>query len=341
MPAKENLTKVANLSVTAREVDFVSRFTRNWDSLREIIGIMNPIKKAAGTRLTAYEASVTLQDSVAEGYEIPYSLASVEPVTFEDLTIEKYAKAVSIEAVEKYGAAIAVQKTDEAFLNELQAKILTSFYSFIGDGTLTGAYTTFQMAVAMAIGKVKDKFKKLHKDATSVVVFVNTLDAYQYLGAANLTIQTAFGIDYVKNFLGADTLILSSEIASGKIIATPVDNLDLYYVDPSDSDFAQLGLEYTVQGETNLIGFHANGNYSTAVGESYAIMGMKLWAEYIDGVAVIDIGTETFTAVENPTGNPSALKYYEKDANNEYFRTTDTTVVATKTYYSRSVSDPT
>jgi hypothetical protein len=54
---------------------------------------------------------------------------------------------------------------------------------------------------------------------------------------------------------------------------------------------AKLGLTYTVQGETNLIGFHAQGNYSTAVGESYALMGMSLWAEYLDGIAKI-----TFTA---------------------------------------------
>ena len=68
------------------------------------------------------------------------------------------------------------------------------------------------MAVSMAIGKVKDKFKQMRKDITNVVVFVNTLDVYEYLGAANITVQTAFGVDYIKNFLGAQTMILSSEI---------------------------------------------------------------------------------------------------------------------------------
>ena len=47
-----------------------------------------------------------------------------------------------------------------------------------------------------------------------------------------------------------------------------------------------------MQGETNLIGFHANGNYSTAVGESYALMGMKLWAEYLDGIANITVNAQ-------------------------------------------------
>lgn len=288
---KANLTKVANIDAGIREIDFVTRFGRNWQSLQEILGIMRPIKKTPGTQLVAYNATVTLQNGeVGEGEEIPYSLARVKPVTFADIKLNKYAKAVSIEAVNKYGAATAVQKTDDAFLTELQDKVLTDFYAFLATGTLTSTESNFQMAVAMAIGKVKDKFKAMHKDYTSIVVFVNTLDAYRYLGAAELTVQTAFGLDYVENFMGADKLIISSDIAQGKVIATPTENIDLYYVDPSDSDFAQLGLEFTVQGETNLIGFHINGNYNTAVGETFALMGMTLWAEYLDGIAVISVG---------------------------------------------------
>ena len=45
MAAKENLTKSANIAVTARAIDFVTRFGLNWNSLGEILGIMRPIKK--------------------------------------------------------------------------------------------------------------------------------------------------------------------------------------------------------------------------------------------------------------------------------------------------------
>ena len=57
-----------------------------------------------------------------------------------------------------------------------------------------------------------------------------------------------------------------------------------------------------MEGETNLIGYHAQGDYAHAVGESYAIMGMKLWAEYLDGIAVAKVvasgsnTTATFTS---------------------------------------------
>lgn len=295
MTVKDNLTKMANIDVTVREIDFVTRFTNNWDALRQIMGIMRPIRKAPGTQLTASTASVTLQSgAVAEGDEIPYSLATVTEAAKADITIEKYAKAVSIESVAKYGAAVAVQKTDDAFLNELQNVVLTRFYAFLNTGTLTDTEDTFQMALAMAKAKVLNKFQTMRKTVTNVVGFCNILDAYKYLGAANITVQTQFGLNYIKDFMGYSTLFLCSapDIAEGTVIAVPVENIDLYYVDPSDSDFAQLGLNYTVQGETNLIGFHAEGNYSHAVGESYALMGMALWAEYLDGIAVVTIDSD-------------------------------------------------
>jgi len=285
-------------NVTAREMDFVTRFNSNWDALRDILGIMRPIRKQAGTKLVSYTASVTLESgAVPAGDVIPYSKATIVQSGFEDLTIQKYAKAVPIEDVEKYGASIAVEKSDEAFLNQLQTTVLTSFYTFLNGGQLTDTATTWQMGLAKAKGKVIDKFQQMRKSVTNVVGFANVLDFYDYLGAADITMQTAFGLTYVQNFMGFSTLFLLSapDIPRNKIIAVPVENIDLYYIDPADSEFRQLGLEYTVAGDTNLIGFHANGNYTTAVGESFAIMGMKLWAEYIDGIAVITIGAEGAT----------------------------------------------
>lgn len=274
--------------VTARELDFVSRFGTTWEALREVLGIMRPVEKQAGTKLKSYTASVALEDGdVAPGAVIPYSKATIKQVGYADLTLKKYAKAVPVEDVDKYGVEVAVEKSDNAFLDELQGVVMDNFYDTLTDDTyaMTGTDATFQMAVAMAIGKVQDKFKKMHKSITSVVVFVNTLDVYEYVGSANISIQTQFGIQYVKDFLGAQTMIISSEIERGKVIAIPSDNLVLYYVDPS-TEFAKLGLVYTTDGETNLIGFHVQGNYGTAVGESFALMGMVLWYEYADGVAI-------------------------------------------------------
>lgn len=284
-------------SVTAREVDFVTRFNDNWDALRNIMGIMRPIRKAPGTSLISYTADVALEDGdVGAGEVIPYSKATITQATKADLSIKKYAKAVPIEDVDKYGAEIAVEKSDDAFLTKLQNVVLGNFYTFLNTGYLTGTAATWQAALAKAQGEVLNKFAGMAKDVTSVVGFANILDAYDYLGAADISVQTQFGLNYVKDFMGYSTLFLlpttvsgNTAIARNTVIATPVENIDLYYADPGDSEFARLGLNYTVQGETNLIGFHAQGNYSTAVGESYAIMGMKLWAEYLDGIAKITV----------------------------------------------------
>ncbi len=300
--AKENLTTTAQINVRAREIDFVTRFASTWQALYEILGIMRPIEKVPGTQLKSYRASAILEDgAVGEGEEIPYSLTNVEEVYYEDLELEKYAKAVSVEAVNKYGAANAITRTDAAFRNELVGKVMDRFYTFLQTGTLTSTETTLQMAISMAIGLVKDKFKKMRKDATQIVVFVNTLDVYRYIGTANISIQSAFGLQYVKNFLGADVMIISSEIPAGKVFATPFENIDLYYINPANSDFRQLGLDFTTDGITNLIGFHSQGKYSHAIGESFALMGMKLWAEYLDGIANITIGSSQAEITLNKT----------------------------------------
>ena len=279
-------------NVTAREVDFVTRFGDNWEALRQLLGIMRPIRKAPGTQLISYTADVTLESGAVDpGEVIPYSKATIVQAAKGDLTIEKYAKAVPIEDVNTYGAEIAVEKSDDAFLTKLQNAVLTRFYTFLNTGTLTATASTWQGALAKAQGEVLNKFASMQKDVTGIVGFANILDAYDYLGAADITVQTQFGLTYIKDFLGYSVLFLlpAPMVARNTVLATPVENIDLYYIDPSDSEFARLGLNYTVQGETNLIGFHAQGNYSTAVGESYALMGMALWAEYLDGIAKVTI----------------------------------------------------
>lgn len=292
MAVVENTTTTAQITVNVKEIDFITRFEQTWEALREILGIMRPIRKEPGTRLVASKAKVELQDgNVPEGDEVPLSQATVEPVYYEDLDLEKFRKRVTAEAVAKYGARIASQKTDDAFLNELTGKVLDRFYAFAQTGTLTDTYDTFQMAVSMAVTLVKDKFKKMRLNYSNVVVFANTIDVGKYLGAAEISIQSRNGIEYLKDFLGANTVIISSEIPQGKVLAIPADNIVLYYIDPGDGDFQEIGLNYTTgNGETNLIGIHKEGVYGRVSGDTHALMGMKLFAEYIDAIAVITVG---------------------------------------------------
>lgn len=329
MAAKANLIMTNDIQVTAREIDFVTRFERNWQHLRDILGIMRPIKKQPGAVLKSKYAEGTLQSGlVGEGEEIPYSKFTVKEKNYAEMTIEKYAKAVSIEAIKDHGYENAVQMTDDEFLFQLQTDVTGRFYDYLKTGTLTSTETTFQMALAMAKGRVENKFKQMHRNVTGVVGFVNILDVYEYLGTAEITIQNQFGFQYMKDFMGFNTIFLlsDSEIPRGQVIATPVENIVLYYVDPNESDFARAGLVYTVSGETNLIGFHTQGNYHTAVSEAFAVMGLTLFAEYIDAIAVITIdetptlGALTVTSVAgSTTGNTKiTVNPAKENANNVY-----------------------
>lgn len=341
MPALANTTKTANIQTTAREITFVSSFSRNWQSLLDIVGVSRMVEKPAGAVLKSKYAEVTLQNGeVAEGSEIPFSEANVRTKDYAPIKVEKFAKAVTIEAIGDHGYEDAIARTDEQFLYELINDVTGRFYTFVNTGTLISAAPTFQAALAEAQGRVRNKWRKMKKGITDVVGFCNILDAYDYLGAANITVQSEFGMNYIENFIGYRRLFLCSdgEISRGKILATPVQNMICYHVNPADSDFARAGLVFTTDAATNLIGFHVEGNYSRAQSETYALMGLTMMAEYLDGIAAVDVGTATFTAVVTPSADDLDT-YFEKDAvTNDYFKTLDTTIVSGKTYYTRTVT---
>lgn len=301
-------------ALKAREIDFVTRFDKNWDALRTILGIFKPIRKEPGTSLVTYEAQMkdeALQGgaNVGEGEAIPFTQFKVVESKREDIVVEKYAKSLSLESVSKWGATVAIEKTDDAFMVELQNKVLKDFYTFLKTGTLKGTQKKWQKALAIAKGAVLNKFAGMNRNVTEVVGFANVMDFYDWLGDKEITVQTMFGLQYIKDFFGFSTLFLLPDdyIPAKTVIATPVENIDLYYIDPGDSDFKKLGLDYTTSGETNLIGFHAGGNYTNATGETYAIMGMKLWTEYLDGICVVTVGTtETIPEVSSTVSKASS-----------------------------------
>lgn len=292
MAVTTNTITTDNLKIQSKAVDLADRFDTNWEALREILGIMRPIRKTPGTRLVSYKATVTLNNTEhVEGDEVALSSVNLEEVAHKDLALKPNRTRVTAESVAKYGAPFAIQKTDDAFLNEIQGGILDEFYAFALTGSLNGSFDTFQMAVAMSVAMVKDKFKKMRLNYSSVVVFVNTMDVGRCQGETNINVQNKAGIEYVKDFVGVDTMIVSSEIPEGTVVAIPVDNIIMYYIDPSDGDFQELGLNYqTGFGETNLIGVAKTGEYGRVSGETHVLYGLTLWAEYQDAIAVVTFG---------------------------------------------------
>lgn len=289
--APDNMTGQAQIQVRAREIDFVTSFGKNLQDLLDILGITRMIRKENGSALKTKEVKGTLQSGdVPEGNEIPLSQYTVEEKVFDTIKIDKYRKSVSIEAIAERGYDAAVQSTDEEFKSDLTNVVSDRFYAQLKAGSLVGHESTWQMAFAMAIGKVVNKFQEIKRTATGIAVWVNTLDVYKYLGAADITLQTAFGFKYMKNFMGADTVFVTSQIPEGVVIATPINNIAAYYVDPGDSEFAKAGLQYTTDSATGFIGFHVQGTYERAISDMFAIMGLRLFCEYLDAIAYISVG---------------------------------------------------
>ncbi len=289
--APAGLTGQDQIQVRAREIDFVTSFGKNLQALLDILGITRMIRKENGSVLKTKKVKGTLQSGdVPEGDEIPLSQYTVEEQIFDTIKIEKYRKSVSLEAIAEKGYDAVVQSTDEEFKSDLTNVVSDRFYAQLKAGSLVGHESTWQMAFAMAIGKVVNKFQEMKRTATGISVWVNTLDVYKYLGAADITVQTAFGFKYMENFMGADVVFMSSQIPEGVVIATPLNNIAAYYVDPGDSEFVKAGLQYTTDSTTGFIGFHVQGTYERAISDMFAIMGLRLFCEYLDAIAYISVG---------------------------------------------------
>ena len=59
--------------------------------------------------------------------------------------------------------------------------------------------------------------KKFYEDEDATpVFFVSSDDVAEYLGSAQITMQTAFGWTYIENFLGLGTAIVTPALAKEK-----------------------------------------------------------------------------------------------------------------------------
>lgn len=279
--AENNLIKKADLA-RVREVEFVNIFGENIKKLMEALGVTRKIAKQAGTVLKSYKATGTLENgAVDEGAVIPLSKYQTEPVNYAEITLKKWRKATSAEAIIDRGYDQAVEMTTDRMLKDVQRGIRADFFAFLETGTGVAAGTTFQATLAQIWGQLQVKFED---DEIQSVYFMNPLDVADYLATASINLQTAFGMTYVENFLGLGTVIFNSSVPKGRIYGTAKDNLILYYVPVNGADL-QMAFQFTADA-TGYIGIHETADYTRMTAEDTVINGMVLMAERIDGVIV-------------------------------------------------------
>lgn len=288
MAADKDLIKVADLA-RVREVDFVNLFSESVRKLTEMLGVTRKIAKQEGAVLKSYKATGTLQSgSVAEGDIIPLSKYTTSAVSYGTITMKKWRKATSAEAIADRGYDQAVDMTTERMIKDVQAGVRADFITFLATGTGTANGGTLQAALAAAWGQLQVKFED---DEIESVFFVNPLDAADYLGTATISTQTAFGMTYIENFLGLGTVILNSSVPKGKIYATAKENIVLYYIAVNGAGLAN-AFSFT-SDETGLIGIHEEPDYNNMTAVDTVVSGVTLFAERIDGIVVSSIVTGT------------------------------------------------
>lgn len=303
--AEQNLIKKADLA-RVREVDFTLQFEGGVKKLLEMLGITRKIAKQAGTALKVTRAKGTLQSGiVGEGETIPLSKYETEQETVGELTLKKWRKATSAEAIVEKGYDQAVGMTTKRMLRDVQKGIRADFTNFLSTGTGTAAGSDLQDALAHAWGELQVLFED---DEIEAVYIVNPLDIADYLGAANISTQTAFGMTYVENFLNLGTVVITAGVPKGTIYATAKDNLVLYYVPVNGADLGE-AFKFT-SDDTGYIGIHEEADYGNMTASDTVVNGMKLWAERIDGVIVGAVGVpfDRLTV----TGAPQATVYWGK-----------------------------
>lgn len=300
---EQNLIKKADLA-RVREVDFALRFTESIKGLLKALGITRKIPKQAGTTLKTYVATGTLENgNVAEGEVIPLSKYATEAVSWGELTLKKWRKATSAEAIVERGYDQAVGMTTKRMLRDVQKGIKADFFDFLADGTGAASGTDLQDALAHIWGQLQVKFED---DEIESVYFVNPLDVADYLGAAQITVQNAFGLKYVEDFLNLGTVIITAAVPQGTIYGTAKDNLVLYYVPVNGADLGE-AFKFT-SDETGYIGIHEEPDYTNMTAADTVVNGMSLFAERLDGVVVGTIGAP-FSA-PTITGAPQGNSYW-------------------------------
>lgn len=271
--------------VKVREIDFTLMFGESIKKLAEALGVTRKIKKAAGTMLKSYKATGTLESGVvAEGEDIPLSKYKTEAVPYKEITLKKWAKATSAEAIIDKGFAQAVTMTTGRMLKDVQKGIRKDFFTFLATGTGKASGVGLQAAIAQSWGQLQVKFED---DEIEAVHFINPLDIADYLADANVTTQTAFGMTYLEDFLSMGKVFLNTSVPKGKIYSTAAENIVLYYIDASDTDLDEV-FSFTTD-ETGLIGIHEEADYNNLTCKDTVISGIELFAERLDGVIVATI----------------------------------------------------
>ncbi|NRN88423.1 hypothetical protein [Lactobacillus helveticus] len=288
---------VTSADLVAQSIDFVEQFSDNVSTLLKAMGNVRMHPMANGTLIQTYKTDTTNASSrtVAEGEVIPLTKISRTKNKQYELTLtDKLRKTTTFEAIQKDGYDQAVTYTDSKLLAIAQKNAKTDLFGALtSKGTTTASGVGLQPAISAGLGKLAGLFEDIDGVGTTIA-YVNPDDLYKYLGNAQITVQTTFGLKYLQNYLNVDAVFLTTAIPAGKVVMTVSDNMNFYYVDMR----GEAGRAFEMQvDQTGLIGVTHKQTPEALSYDTIAAGGWLLLPERTDGIVTSTITTAPSTGL--------------------------------------------
>lgn len=308
MAAENNLTtKFAK----AQSIDFAEQFGKSIKNLLAMLKIQRKLTLSVGSTIKTYTSKVTLDGTtVAAGDIIPLSKVETEEGPSIELKWDKKRKAVTAEDIQKYGFEQAVSDTDDKLIKELQKELKKKFFAQLETGTTEIQGVGLQGAMAKGWGAVAEKFED---DDVETIAFINPNDIADYMATTNITVQTAFGLKYIENFMGVSVAVISASVPAKKVYLTASDNLVLAQANMSSGTLSN-AFDFTTD-ETGIIGVTHDINKQRLTAETVTASALVLFAERLDGIVKATI-TESpaAAAMLKTTARKTTKKVETEDA---------------------------
>lgn len=284
--AETNMNAAADLE-PGISIDFVSKITSNISELQKVLGIAELEPMSAGTTIKVWKMEqVNTPDQVGEGETIALTKVQRTLAKTIDLVLKKFRRNTSAEAIQKVGRDMAINQCDDKLVSGIQKEIKQNFFDMLLEGTGEASGTGLQAVLANAWGKLN----QFHEDEGATPIHcLSPLDVADYLGAAQISTQSAFGLSYVEDFLGLGTVLISPRVPKGKTISFAKENIHGAYIPANSGDVARsFGL---TSDTTGLVGMKHSADDTNATINTLAMSGVLFYPERLDGVFVGTIGT--------------------------------------------------
>lgn len=280
---------VTSADLVAQSIDFVEQFSDNVSTLLKAMGNVRMHPMANGTLIQTYKKEVTPADNrtVDEGEVIPLTkVKRTKGDQYELKLTDKLRKTTTFEAIQKDGFDQAVAYTDTQLLGVAQKNAKKDLFNALTtSGTTSTEGTGLQPAISKGLGKLATLFEDTD-NVGKTIAYINPNDLYGYLGNAQITTQTAFGLKYLQNYLNVDVVFMSASIPEGKVVMTVDSNMNFYYVDMRGEAGRTFGMKVD---ETGLIGVTHKQTQESLSYDTIAAGGWLLIPERTDGIVTSTI----------------------------------------------------